>query len=102
MVKPQAGPSVDGGLAPVEVEPEADGVNGNGHRDAIDTGPAVKLALVSGHKVNDNGRAPAPVNGNVHHDETPGPQQSLFSWADFMAEDVVKPKTSRQVSADNL
>ena len=32
------------------------------------------------------------VNGNGHHDEDPEPQQSLFSWAEFMAEEPVKPK----------
>ena len=31
-------------------------------------------------------------NGNGHHDEAPEPQQSLFSWAEFMAEEPVKPK----------
>ena len=34
----------------------------------------------------------ASVNGNGHHDETPEPQQTLFSWAEFMAEEPVKPK----------
>ena len=33
-----------------------------------------------------------PVNGNGHSDEAPEPQQSLFSWAEFMAEEPVKPK----------
>ena len=50
--------------------------------------------------VNGSGHAPAPVvNGNGHHhDEDPEPpacadrQQSLFSWAEFMAEEMVKPK----------
>ena len=32
------------------------------------------------------------VNGNGHHDEEPEPQRSLFSWAEFMAEEPVKPK----------
>ena len=27
-----------------------------------------------------------------HHDEALGPQQSLFSWAEFIAEEPVKPK----------
>ena len=27
------------------------------------------------------------ANGNGHHDEAPEPQQSLFSWAEFMAEE---------------
>ena len=45
---------------------------------------------------NGHGHAPAPANGhangNGHHDEEPEPQQSLFSWAEFMAEEPVKPK----------
>ena len=63
---------VDDGWKVVEVEPEAAPVNGNGHHP------------------NGNGHAPAPVNGNGHHDEAPEPQQSLFSWAEFMAEEPVK------------
>ena len=44
--------------------------------------------------VNGNGKGHAafPVNGNGHHDEAPEPQQSLFSWAEFMAEEPAKPK----------
>ena len=52
---------------------------------------------------NGNGHAAIPVNSlprtgyggngaNGHHDEAPEPQQSLFSWAEFMAEEPVKPK----------
>ena len=85
---------VDDGWKPVEVEPEAVAVNGNGHHanghEAI--GPTVELVLGNGHHPNGNGHAPAPVNGNGHHDEAPEPQQSLFSWAEFMAEEPVKPK----------
>ena len=43
---------------------------------------------------------PAPVNGsgNGHHDEALEPQQTLFSWAEFMSEEPVKPKgRSRKV-----
>ena len=32
------------------------------------------------------------VNGNGHHEEAPEPQQSLVSWAEFMAEEPVKPR----------
>ena len=32
------------------------------------------------------------LNGNGHRDETAGPQQSLFSWAEFMAEEPVNSK----------
>ena len=72
----------------VEVEPEA--VNGNGHHDD-GIGPTVELVLDTGHvSANGNGHAAVPVNG--HHDEAPEPQQTLFSWAEFMAEEPVKPK----------
>ena len=85
---------VDDGWKVVEVEPKAVEVNGNGtnghHANGI--GPTVELALGNGHHPNGNGHAPAPVNGNGHHDEAPEPQQSLFSWAEFMAEEPVKPK----------
>ena len=73
---------VDDGWKVVEVEPEAVAVNGNGHHDAIGIGPTVKLVLGNGRH----------ANGNGHHDEAPEPQQSLFSWAEFMAEEPVKPK----------
>ena len=92
---------VDDGWKVVEVEPEAAPANGNGHHaDAI--GPTVELVLGSGHHANGNGNghAPAPVNGsgNGHHDEALEPQQRLFSWAEFMAEEPVKPKgRSRKV-----
>ena len=42
----------------------------------------MELVPVNGHT----------ANGNDHHDEDPEPQQSLFSWAEFMAEEPVKPK----------
>ena len=73
------------------VEPEAVEVNGNG---ANGIGPSVELVLGgNGHHSNGadhvvNGTG----NGNGHHDETPEPQQTLFSWAEFMAEEPVKPK----------
>ena len=67
----------------VEVEPEA--VNGNGHHDD-GIGPTVDLVL-------GNGRLPVNGNGtNGHHDEALEPQQSLVSWAEFMAEEPVKPR----------
>ena len=79
---------VDDGWKVVEVEPETVAVNGNGngHHDAI--GPTVEL-VVSG-----NGHAPVPANGNGngHHVEADEPQQTLFSWAEFMAEEPEKPK----------
>ena len=44
------------------------------------------------------------VNGNGangRHDEAPEPQRSLFSWAEFMAEEPVKPK-GRKTQAPSL
>ena len=91
---------VDDGWKAVEVEPETVETNGNGHRanghdDPFGVGPAVELAPVNGNAANGNGHAPVPVNGNGanghHDDEADEPQQSLFSWAEFMAEPV-KPK----------
>ena len=62
----------------------------------------MELVPVNAQPANGNGHAPAPVNslprtgyggnGNGHDDEAPEPQQSLFSWAEFMAEEPVKPK----------
>ena len=79
---------VDDGWKAVEIEPETIEVNGNGHHanghGSDIFGPTVELA-------------PVPVNGNGtngyhdHDDEAEEPQQSLFSWAEFMAEPV-KPK----------
>ena len=84
---------VDDGWKPVEVEPQAVAVNGNGrhangngHRDATGIGPTVELVPANGH-ANGNGNG---VNGNGHHDEATEPQQTLFSWAEFMAEEPVK------------
>ena len=82
---------VDDGWKPVEVEPEAIEVNGNGHH-ADGIGPTVELVLDTGHYANGNGHAAVEVNGNGHSDEAPEPQQTLFSWAEFMAEEPVKPK----------
>ena len=99
---------VDDGWKVVEIEPETVSVNGNGkhangnghHADGI--GPTVELVPASGH-ANGNG------NGNGHHslprtgygDEAPEPQQSLFSWAEFMAEEPVKPR-GRKTQAPSL
>ena len=62
---------VDAGWELVEMEPEAIAVNGNGH---------------DGHH----------ANGNGHPGDASEPQQSLFSWAEFMAEEPVKPKGRKQ------
>ena len=82
---------VDDGWKAVEIEPEAIAVNGNGHH-ADGIGPTVELVLDTGHYANGNGHAAVEVNGNGHSDEAPEPQQTLFSWAEFMAEEPVKPK----------
>ena len=72
------------------VEPEAIAANGNGHHDAI--GPTVELVVGNGRHANGNGH---------HEDESPEPQQSLFSWAEFMAEEPVKPR-GRKTQAPSL
>ena len=82
---------VDDGWKPVEVEPEAVAVNGNGHH-AGGIGPTVELVLGTGHHAHGIGHAAVEVNGNGPHDEAPEPQQTLFTWAEFMAEEPVKPK----------
>ncbi len=83
---------VDDGWKTVEIEPEAVTANGNGkhangHHHAIDgIGPTVDLFPANRHApANGNG-----ANGNGHHDsKAPEPQQSLFSWAEFLVEEPV-------------
>ena len=89
---------MDDGWKVVEVEPETIAVNGNGNGNGHGSdifGPTVELVPVNGH-ANGNGHAPVPVNGNGANghrdDEALEPQQSLFSWAEFMSEEPVKPK----------
>ena len=67
------------------MEPETIGFNGNGHDDLFGVGPTDELVPVNGH-------APANSKGNGHHEEADEPPQSLFTWAEFMAEEPVKPK----------
>ena len=100
---------VDDGWKPIEslprtgcgVDPEALGFNGNGNTHAIGIGPTVELVVGNGRHANGNGHAPDPVNGNGsngHHDEDPERSAaggSLFSWAQFMAEEPVKPRGSK-------
>ena len=106
---------VDDGWKAVEVEPETIAVNGNGNGHHNGIGPTVELFPDSGQTANGNGHKPTPVNGNGHapvpvngngvngrHDEAEEPQQSLFSWAEFMAEEPVKPKRSRKAPAPAL
>ncbi len=78
---------VDEGWRTVEVEPEAVPVNGNGHRDVV--GPTVELVLGNGHHASGNG------NGSSRHEEAPEPQQTLFSWAEFMVAEPAKPKARK-------
>ena len=66
----------------VEIEPEAVTVNGNNGHHANDLVPTVELVPA-------NGLHP---NGNGYDDVSPESQQTLFSWAEFMAEEPVKPK----------
>ena len=77
---------VDDGWKVVEIEPEPLRSTATGTATArpFDIGPTVELVPVNGH-ANGNG-------ANGHHDEEPEAQQSLFSWAEFMAEEPVKPK----------
>ena len=86
---------VDDGWKAVEIEPEAIAANGNGngHGDPFGVGPTVELVPANGH-ANGNG-----TNGQ-HDDEADEPQQSLFSWAEFMSEPV-KPK-GRKAQAPSL
>ena len=46
---------------------------------------------------NGNDHTALPVGGSAD-DEPPEPQRSLFSWAEFMAEEPVKPKRRRRRS----
>ena len=72
---------VDDGWRPVEAEPEVIPVNGSGnghHDDPFGLGPTVELV---------------PANGtDGHHAGESEPRQTLFSWAQFLAVEPVKPK----------
>ncbi len=91
---------VDDGWKSVEVTPEAIGVNGNSHHtngDGFDIiGPTVELAVGNNAPANGNGNSDGhtavPANGNGHHEEPAEGQQSLFSWAEFLAEEPGKSK----------
>ena len=77
---------VDDGWKAVKAEPETVLVNGNGRHDAIGIGPTVDLFPANRHApANGNG-----ANGNGRHDSKASePQQSLFSWAEFLVEEPV-------------
>ena len=84
---------VDEEWRPVEVDPEAvevngNGTNGKGHHDPSAFGPTVELVPANGH-VNGNG-------ANGHHDGGGESQRSLFSWAEFMDEEPTMPNGRRR------
>ena len=88
---------MDEGWKTLDVEPEVNGSNGNGRHNATGIEQTVELVLENGHHTNGNGNghADVPINGNGandHHDDAPEPQKALFSWAEFMTEEPVKPK----------
>ena len=88
---------VDEGWKTLDVEPEVNGSNGNGRHNATGIEQTVELVLENGHHTNGNGNghADVPINGNGANDlhlEVPEPQKALFSWAEFMTEEPVKPK----------
>ena len=93
---------VDDGWKSVQADLETVEVNGNGHHangDGFDIiGPTVELAVGGNLPANGNrngnsdGHAAVPVNGNGHHEDPAGGQQSLFSWAEFLADEPEKPK----------
>ena len=89
---------VDDGWKVVEVEPPASPASSSDRpsgREAVE----VNGNGTNGHHANGIGPTVELVLANGHHDEAPEPpawpadrQQSLFSWAEFMAEEPVKPK----------
>ena len=88
---------VDEGWKTLDVEPEVNGSNGNGRHNATGIEQTVELVLENGHHTNGNGNghADVPINGNGANDlhpEVSEPQKALFSWAEFMTEEPVKPK----------
>ena len=91
---------VDDGWKVVEIEPETIAVNGNGngngHHDDV-FGPTVELVPANG-----NGHANGNGTNGHREDEAPEAQQSLFSWAEFMAEEPDKPKRNRKPQPASL
>ena len=82
---------VDDGWKPLKIEAETLAANGSVNHDPFDIGPTVELVPANGNR-----HAPVPVNGNGHDEEADEPQHSLFSWAEFMAEEPPKPKRRRR------
>ena len=79
---------VDDGWKAVEVNGNGHHANGNGHDDLLGIGPTAEMVPVNGH-------AAASGNGNGHYEETEDPQKTLFSWAEFMAEEPEKRKSRK-------
>ena len=72
-------------LAPVAVEVHVNGNGRNGHHDA----PVPTEALVPTNGLSSTGNGSI---GNGHHEEPAGGQQSLFSWAEFLADEPAQPR----------
>ena len=51
---------------------------------------------------NGDGHTARPVGRSADHDETPERQRSLFSWAEFMAEEPAEPRCWRREEAPRL
>ena len=77
-------------LEPVTVEDHVNGNGFNGHHDAFES--TVELVSANGHSANGLSPTGHGGNGNGHSDEPAEGQQSLFSWAEFLAEEPVKPR----------
>ena len=82
---------VDDGWKVVEVEPETTGVNGNGHHVNRHRRP-VRHRADGGTGTGQRARACQRQRQRPPATRPTEPQQSLFSWAEFMAEEPVKPK----------
>ena len=79
---------------PVAVEVHVNG-NGDGHHDVL--GPTEELVLGNAHHANGLPSTGNGVNGNghqspEHNEEPPVGQQSLFSWAEFLADEPARPR----------
>ena len=77
-------------LEPVTVEVHVNGNGVNGHHDAFES--TVELVSADGHSANGLSPTGHGGDGNGHSDEPAEGQQSLFSWAEFLAEEPVKPR----------
>ena len=86
---------VDDGWKAVEVEPELATVtveihvNGNGHGDA--PVPTEELVLGNDHHTDSLLSTGNGSNGHGYQEEPAEGQQSLFSWAEFLADEPARP-----------